>query len=126
MLQQALYPFRLDHRRIRFGEGVAVRGKPLLGGLHPEYSRAPPAGSASRTPLSTGLRELCRSDLGGLLPLRAIGHLERDALVFFERLESSVLNFRDVREKILAAAVGRDEAVALRVVEPLDGSCCHV
>jgi hypothetical protein len=31
-----------------------------------------------------------------------------------------------MNEKILAAAFGRDEAEALRVVEPLYGTRCHV
>jgi hypothetical protein len=29
-------------------------------------------------------------------------------------------------EEILAAAIGRDEAEALRIVEPLHGACSHV
>src|SRR3954470_23165876 len=31
-----------------------------------------------------------------------------------------------VDEEVLAALIGRDEAKALLVTEPLDGTCCHV
>src|SRR3954471_8764581 len=31
-----------------------------------------------------------------------------------------------VDEEVLAAFIGRDEAEALLVAEPLDGACCHV
>src|SRR6516162_3558190 len=36
------------------------------------------------------------------------------------------LNRGEVDEEILAAVFGRDEAEALRIVEPFYGACCHV
>ncbi len=35
-------------------------------------------------------------------------------------------NRGEVREHVLAAAIGGDEAKAFRIVKPLDGSGCHV
>src|SRR3990172_6018944 len=60
--------------------------------------------------------------LRALLPL---AHLELDGRPFGERLEAVALDARVVHERILAALCGRDEAVALRIVEPLYGSGCH-
>ena len=59
------------------------------------------------------------------VPGRAFLHHEFDALSFSQRLEAAGLNFREVREQILAAIFGRDETKAFCVVKPLDGTCCH-
>src|ERR671919_1426560 len=61
--------------------------------------------------------------LGALLPL---ARLELDTCVLAQRLEAAARDVRVVDEKILAPLVRRDEAVALRVVEPLHGSGCHM
>src|SRR4051794_5105015 len=68
-------------------------------------------------------------DRADVLRLRALGALrdvERHLLVFLQRLEAAALDRREVREEVLAAVVGRDEAEALGIVEPLDGTCAHV
>ena len=66
-----------------------------------------------------------RLDLGGLLALRAILHFELDLLVLLEGLEAAALDFGEVGEEVFAAAVRLDEAEALRVIEPLDGTGAH-
>jgi hypothetical protein len=71
------------------------------------------------------LPRLRRADLRGLRAFRAIGHFKCDALIFFQRLEASVLNFRKVGEQILTAAIGCNEAEAFSVVEPLDRTLSH-
>ncbi len=71
-------------------------------------------------------RGLQRLDGRGLLALRAHLDFELDALVFLQRLEARGLDFREVREEILAAAFRGNEAEALGVVEPLDRTGCHV
>src|SRR5205807_7008920 len=60
-----------------------------------------------------------------LLSLGALGHFELDLLAFLERLEALHVDRREVREQVFAAVVRGDEPIALRVVEPLDGSGCH-
>src|SRR5205814_2039783 len=55
----------------------------------------------------------------------ALARLELDLRALGERLEAATEDLRMVDEEILPAFVGRDEAVPLRVVEPLDGSGCH-
>lgn len=67
-----------------------------------------------------------RLDVGGLIPLGAGGDVEGDFLVFAKALVSLALNRREMREEVLAAAIGRDKAEALAVVEPLNGTCAHV
>src|SRR5213075_3292381 len=42
------------------------------------------------------------------------------------RLEAVALDRAVVNEQVLARVIGRDEAIALVVAEPLHGSCCHV
>src|SRR5215212_1785487 len=61
--------------------------------------------------------------LGALLPL---GGLELDLRALGERLEAVACDRAVVDEQVLAALVGGDEPIALRVVEPLDGSGCHI
>src|SRR5882762_649920 len=64
-------------------------------------------------------------DVRRLLALRAGGDFEADLLAFLEGLEALHVDRREVREQIVAAVIRSDEAVALRVVEPLDGTSCH-
>src|SRR5687767_4095830 len=79
----------------------------------------------SRGPLFVPLPRLHGPDVGRLLALGAGRDVEGHLLVFLQALEARALDRREMREKVLAAAVRRDESVALRIVEPLDGSCCH-
>src|SRR5512146_780355 len=64
------------------------------------------------------------TNVGGLEPLRALGHLEFDLVALGQALEALSLDGVEVHEHILASLLG-DEAVALRIVEPLDGTLCH-
>src|SRR4051794_35009978 len=43
-----------------------------------------------------------------------------------KRLEAAALDRRVMNEEVLTAFIRSDEAEALVVVEPLNGSCCHV
>src|ERR1700747_1988815 len=63
------------------------------------------------------------ASLGALLPL---GRLELDLRALGERLEALARDRAEVDEHVFAALVRGDEAVPLRVVEPLDGSGCHI
>lgn len=72
---------------------------------------------AKRAVALTGLQRL---DIRRLLALRAGLDVERDALVFLQRLEPFRANLRKVREEIFAARIRRDEAKALSIVEPFD------
>src|SRR5581483_11936311 len=66
--------------------------------------------------------ELDVPSLGALVPL---GLVELDLRALGERLEAVSRDRAEVDEHVLAAGVRGNEAVALRVVEPLDGSGCH-
>src|SRR5207253_3297624 len=66
-----------------------------------------------------------RDDVRGLGPLRALTGLVLDLRPLGESLEAVAADLRVVDEQILATVLGLDEAVALRVVEPLHGSGCH-
>jgi hypothetical protein len=46
-------------------------------------------------------------------------------LVLLQRFEAVALNLRKMREQVFAAAVGRNEPKALRIIEPLRYSCCR-
>src|SRR5690349_20476365 len=63
-----------------------------------------------------------RADVGGLRALLALRHLELHALRFGQGLEARALDLAEVGEQVLAAAVGRDEAEALALIEPLHGT----
>src|SRR5205807_3115410 len=60
--------------------------------------------------------------------LLALNHFELHALAFSERLEALRLNGAVMHEAVLAAILGRDEAEALGVIEPLHGTgdTCHL
>src|SRR5690349_15546029 len=64
-------------------------------------------------------------DVACLLAFGALRNVEGDLLAFLERLEALHVDRREMREQVFAAAVRRDEAKALCVVEPLDGTSCH-
>src|SRR4029078_7865617 len=60
---------------------------------------------------------------------RALGPLrdvERDLLAILQRFEAGSLDRAVMGEEILAAVIRRDESKALRVGEPLNGTCRHV
>src|SRR5439155_11720958 len=76
-------------------------------------------------------RSSCRSwldelDVGGVRALGALLGLVGHLRTLGEGAEAVGLDRAEVHEQILAAVIGRDEAVALVVVEPLDGSVGHV
>src|SRR5205085_1206973 len=82
----------------------------------PTATAAEPAAAAATTARLSAAepRHVLRG--GALLPLHDV---ELDALAFVERLEAAALNGRVVHEQVFAAVLGRDEAEALVVVEPL-------
>src|SRR5690606_5989517 len=60
-------------------------------------------------------------DFFSLQALLALRDLEGDLLAFLERLEAAALDRAEMDEQVVAALRG-DEAEALGIVEPLDGS----
>src|SRR5690606_18830095 len=66
------------------------------------------------------------ADVGRLQTLGAVRHVEGHALAFGEGLEALALNGREMGEEVIATGFRRDEAKTLGIVEPLDGTCCHV
>src|SRR5436190_14339637 len=66
-----------------------------------------------------------RADRNRLLALGAVLHFEFNLLVLLQGLEAGALDFGEVGEEILAAAVGFDEAEAFGIVEPLHGTGGH-
>jgi hypothetical protein len=72
--------------------------------------------------IQTGLL-LDRLDVDSLVAFLAGRDVERHFLIFLEALEAVALDCREVREQILAAAVGGDKAETLGVVEPFNGTC---
>src|SRR5882672_7064143 len=67
-----------------------------------------------------------RLDVRGGRAFLSLRHVEGDLLAVLERLVARALDRAVVREQILAAVIRRDEAEALRVVEPLHGACWHI
>src|ERR671917_2158085 len=67
-----------------------------------------------------------RADVLRLRALRALRHVELDALVLLERAVARRLDGGEVGEDVSRAVLGGDEAVALLSVEPLHGSGSHV
>src|SRR5207237_4026124 len=66
------------------------------------------------------------ADVAGLGSLGTLFDLVLDLRAFGEALEALAGDCAEVNEDVVAAVGLRDEAVALRVVEPLHGSGCHV
>ena len=72
------------------------------------------------TPLPIMGRNLSNQlDLSGARAFSPLARNKRHALVLFERLVPTALNFAVVREKILTAMLRHDKAEAFVVVEPL-------
>ncbi len=65
-------------------------------------------------------------DVASLGALLALGRLELDTRALGERLEALGLDRAEVDEHVLAALVRGDEAIPLRIVEPFNGSGCHI
>src|SRR5213078_4702296 len=89
-----------------------------------------PSGVMARAGESlTRARELPYSaddaDVPGLRALRALLDLVLDLRTLGQALEALAADRAEVNEDVVAAVCLRDEAVALRVVEPLHGSACH-
>src|SRR6476619_699366 len=76
-----------------------------------------------RPPTKLGLE---RRDVRGARALRALLGLIRDLGALCEGLEALAGDGAVVDEEVLGPLVGRDEAEALVVAEPLDGSGSHV
>src|SRR3954462_15459843 len=74
----------------------------------------------------SGHRELDLSDVEGLRALVAAADLEVHLRAFLQRTKAVAVDVAVVDEKVLAPVLRGDEAEALVVVEPLDGSSCHV
>src|SRR5690242_21833897 len=81
--------------------------------------RAPPAERGRRR------ERLGFADVGRLQTLRAARDVELHAITFDEALEALRLDRAVVDEHVLTTLLG-DEAEALRIVEPLHGTGCHV
>jgi len=69
---------------------------------------------------------LLRNDVDRLGALLALARLVLDLGTLGQRLEAVAGDVRVMHEEILAAVLGGDEPVSLGIVEPLDGSGCHV
>jgi hypothetical protein len=65
------------------------------------------------------------ADVRRLRALLPLARLELDLRSLSEALEALAGDAAVVDEEVFPAVVGRDEAVPLVVVEPLDDSCCQ-
>jgi hypothetical protein len=61
-----------------------------------------------------------------LLALRAGRDVKADTLTFGQGLETLALNRGKVGEEVFTALVRGNEAETLGIVEPLDGTSCHI
>src|SRR5262245_27712267 len=108
-----------------------MRGRPpsyspgsLVREGRPQESFEAEGATPSDSPAFVARVELGFADLGGLKTFGAARHLELDAITLGEALEPLSLDGAEVYEHVLAALL-RDDAKALRVVEPLHCSLCH-
>jgi hypothetical protein len=89
------------------------------------------AGRKNKKARQAGLLEfrvpnkLERLDVRRLFAFWTSGHVERDFLVFGERLEAARLDRGEVHEQIVAGFIGSDETKTFCIVEPLYCACCH-
>jgi uncharacterized protein YbcI len=81
---------------------------------------------AGRRPARSGVRWLDHVHVGRVRSLGTDLRLVRDLRALGERLEPTAADGGVVDEEVLALVVRRDEAEALFVAEPLDGSVFHV
>src|SRR5262249_12381587 len=92
---------------------------------HPARARARLPLAASTTASGYGAPVwLYLADVRGLQPFRTAVDVELDLIALSEALEALPLDGGVMHEHVLAALL-RDEAEALRVVEPLHSSRCH-
>src|SRR3954463_16052549 len=86
-------------------------------------------GSASTTSPSnstfSSFAKLDRPDVGGLRALGALAELVLDLGTLGQRPEAVAGDRGEVDERVLASVIGRDEAEALLVAEPLHRSGSH-
>src|SRR5438132_10800119 len=85
----------------------------------------PTRASACALTLVVRLEALERLDVRGGGALGALLAVVAHLRALGERLEAAALDRAVVNEQILAVVVRRDEAEALVVAEPFDGSCGH-
>ena len=89
-------------------------------------------GAQKKTPHLRGFRhnqcldKLGGLDVGSLLALRTLGHVEGHTLSFFQGLETVHVDRGEMREQIFTTVIRSDEAKTFSVVEPLDGTSCHM
>src|SRR2546422_1575586 len=69
---------------------------------------------------------LRRDDVDRLGALLTLARLELDFRSLGQRLEAVASDVGVMHEEILPAVLRRDESISLGIVEPLDGSGCHV
>ena len=67
-----------------------------------------------------------RADVSRLLAFRASRYIKLHLLVFSQGLETISLNCGEVCEQVFATIIRSDEAEAFGVIEPLDGTSCHI
>ena len=90
-----------------------------------------PAGKSSDARFQAVASEVSRGDIPAVdvaardeQPRRpvaaALDHIDADPLARFEDIQLAAPQCRDVNKDVLAAAIGRDEAVTLLVAEPFD------
>jgi hypothetical protein len=72
------------------------------------------------------LMKLRALDIGSLLAFRALRDFELDFLTFFEGLKTGHVDCGEVCEQILTAVIRSDEAKAFGIIEPLNGTSCHI
>jgi len=94
---------------------------PTLGDKAPRGCRCNPVSVAGRRALQT----LQRRDVSRLQTLRALLRFEAHLLIFSQRLEAVAPDFGEVSEQVVAAFVRGNEAKALAVVKPLNGTGIH-
>src|SRR3954466_7954206 len=80
----------------------------------------------ARSRLRSSSSSLDQSHVLRLGSLCTLGTFELDLRTFGKRLEAVAGDCAVVDEQVLAACVRGDEAIPLRIVEPLDGSGCHL
>src|SRR5688500_11479794 len=109
------------------GAGPPCKGK-RAGKCAKKKTRPRPGGAPKRKPgrgrvfrFTAEAAGLHRLHFVGLQALLALHDLERDLLAFLQRLEAGALDGTEVHEQVRAGLRG-DEAEALGVVEPLDGT----
>src|SRR4051812_34648457 len=87
-------------------------------------------GSASTTSPSnstlSSFAKLDDPDVRGLRALRALAELEFDLCAFGQRAETIARDPGEVDERVLTSVIGRDEAEALLVAEPLHDTGSHL